>query len=83
MLRGGAALEGMGPDAEVCWPARQQNQGDALKHLSRMRAAHVPLRELPTKEIGGRRRLSAGADILVDGVLAPAPPAGPRARSRD
>ncbi len=64
-------LKEWGADAEV-WLAGAANEikGDALKHLSRMRAAHVPLRELPTKEdwedAAGYR---AGADILVDGVL--------------
>ncbi|MBN1269203.1 MAG: NAD(P)H-hydrate dehydratase [Kiritimatiellae bacterium] len=54
------------------WLASEANQvqGDALKHMSRMKAAGVPLHELPTVEDWEDTRAAGGhADVLVDGLL--------------
>ncbi|MFH0954470.1 MAG: NAD(P)H-hydrate epimerase [Verrucomicrobiota bacterium] len=64
-------LKDMGFSVEV-WLAGAANevQGDALKHLSRMKTAGIELRELPTKEDWEDARASReSADILVDGIL--------------
>ena len=64
-------LKEAGATANV-WLAGAANEvkGDALKHLSRMKAAGVPLRELPTLEDWeDALRYPLGADLLVDGVL--------------
>ena len=56
-------------------------KGDALRHLSKMRAAGVPLIELPTKEAWENALHDAGSgDIIVDGLLGigvSGPPRGP------
>lgn len=56
-------------------------RGDALRHLGKMRAAGIPLIELPTKEAWMDALQSAGSgEIIVDGVLgigASGPPRGP------
>lgn len=56
-------------------------KGDALRHLSKMRAAGVPLIELPTKESWENAIHDAGSgEIVVDGLLGigvSGPPRGP------
>lgn len=56
-------------------------KGDALRHLSKMRAAGVPLVELPTKESWENALHDAGSgEIIVDGLLGigiNGPPRGP------
>ncbi len=56
-------------------------KGDALRHLSKMRAAGVPLVELPTKESWENAVHDAGSgEIIVDGILGTGvngPPRGP------
>ncbi len=56
-------------------------KGDALRHLSKMRAAGIPLIELPTKESWENAMLDAGSgEIIVDGILGigvSGPPRGP------
>lgn len=56
-------------------------RGDALRHLSKMRAAGIPLVELPTKESWTAALTDAGSgEIIVDGVLGigvNGPPRGP------
>jgi NAD(P)H-hydrate epimerase len=56
-------------------------RGDALRHLSKMRAAGIPLIELPTKESWEDALRDAGSgEIIVDGVLGigiKGPPRGP------
>lgn len=58
-------------------------RGDALAHFSKMRAAGVPFRELPTKEAWDDALDDAeGCQILVDAVLGigiQGPPRGPAA----
>lgn len=58
-------------------------RGDALRHLSKMRQAGVPLHEMPTKEDWDEAVHSASSGmILVDGVLGigvDGPPRGPAA----
>ena len=65
-------LKAVGYSVEV-WLAASSTQvkGDALKHLSKMKAAGISLRELPTKDdwddaVYGR---PAPAEVLVDGLL--------------
>lgn len=56
-------------------------RGDALRHLGKMRAAGIPLIELPTKESWEDALRDAGSgEIIVDGVLGigiKGPPRGP------
>ncbi|MEI7881265.1 MAG: NAD(P)H-hydrate dehydratase [bacterium] len=56
-------------------------RGDALRHLGKMRAAGIPLIELPTKEAWMDALQTANSgEIIVDGVLgigASGPPRGP------
>lgn len=56
-------------------------KGDALRHLSKMRAAGIPLVELPTKEAWENAIHDAGSgEIIVDGILGigiNGPPRGP------
>lgn len=56
-------------------------KGDALRHLSKMRAAGIPLIELPTKESWENAIHDAGSgEIIVDGILGigiSGPPRGP------
>jgi hydroxyethylthiazole kinase-like uncharacterized protein yjeF len=56
-------------------------RGDALRHLGKMRAAGIPLIELPTKESWEDALRDAGSgEIIVDGVLGigvNGPPRGP------
>lgn len=56
-------------------------RGDALRHLGKMRAAGIPLLELPTKESWEEALRDAGSgEIIVDGVLGigvNGPPRGP------
>ncbi|MEI6564777.1 MAG: NAD(P)H-hydrate dehydratase [bacterium] len=56
-------------------------RGDALRHLGKMRAAGIPLIELPTKESWVDAMQDAGSgEIIVDGVLGigvSGPPRGP------
>lgn len=56
-------------------------RGDALRHLSKMRAAGIALTELPTKESWEDALRDAGSgEIIVDGVLGigvNGPPRGP------
>lgn len=56
-------------------------RGDALRHLGKMRAAGIPLVELPTKEAWMDALQTAGSgEIIVDGVLgigSSGPPRGP------
>lgn len=56
-------------------------KGDALRHLSKMRAAGIPLIELPTKESWDDTLRDAGAgEIIIDGILGigiKGPPRGP------
>lgn len=63
-------LKDMGLAVEV-WLAGAANevQGDALKHLSRMKDAGVTLQELPTKEDWDAEEGRSGAAVLVDGIL--------------
>lgn len=56
-------------------------RGDALRHLGKMRAAGIPLIELPTKESWEDALRDAGSgEIIVDGILGigiKGPPRGP------
>lgn len=56
-------------------------KGDALRHLGKMRAAGVPLLELPTKESWTDALADGGSgEIIVDGILGigvNGPPRGP------
>lgn len=56
-------------------------RGDALRHLGKMRAAGIPLVELPTKEAWIDALQNAGSgEIIVDGILGigtSGPPRGP------
>ena len=56
-------------------------RGDALRHLGKMRAAGIPLTELPTKESWEDALRDTGSgEIIVDGVLGigvNGPPRGP------
>lgn len=56
-------------------------RGDALRHLGKMRAAGIPLIELPTKESWEDAIRDAGSgEIIIDGVLGigiKGPPRGP------
>ncbi len=66
-------LKDDGVDVEV-WLAGEADavSGDALKHLSRMKSASIPLRELPTKrdwEDVLESGEGGGGGIIVDGVL--------------
>jgi NAD(P)H-hydrate epimerase len=58
-------------------------KGDALRHLSKMRTAGIPLTELPTKESWENALQDAGSgEIIVDGILGigvNGPPRGPMA----
>lgn len=65
------SLHDEGVEAEV-WLAGSAAdvRGDALRHLSKMRACGVTLRELPTREDWDAALAQAEpADILVDGIL--------------
>ena len=64
-------LHDEGMDAEV-WLAGSAGdiRGDALRHLGKMRACGVTLRELPTVEAWDEALAQAEpADLLVDGIL--------------
>ncbi len=63
-------LKTEGFDVEV-WLAAAANEirGDALKHLSRMRAAGVDLLELPTMEDWDAGPPTDRVDLIVDGIL--------------
>lgn len=63
-------LKTEGFDVEV-WLAAAANEirGDALKHLSRMRAAGVDLLELPTMEDWDAGPPNDRIDLIVDGIL--------------
>jgi NAD(P)H-hydrate epimerase len=64
-------LHDEGMDAEV-WLAGSAGdiRGDALRHLGKMRASGVTLRELPTVEAWEEALAQAEpADLLVDGIL--------------